>query len=163
MIRRDVLCYFGPVFFTMTGMSSFTVIACLVEPESNAMAGPSGCGIICVFYYFFHALLWLLVGLLTTIFYYFRYSGTQINDDNDRIRSLVGYGIGGLLIISSVVISNDMSIWLSATGLSLVVNIVPAVLCMATSLLATFRTRRGFKVLTQASVHRGNIFHPTLR
>ncbi|MCF7674384.1 MAG: hypothetical protein K9N23_16150 [Akkermansiaceae bacterium] len=68
-----------------------------------------------------------------------------------------------LLMIASAIVSKDMLGWLGATGLSLAVNIVPAVLIMAIGLLVPCRTRKNLTGAIQTAGKSGNIYYPNLR
>lgn len=163
LILRDVEYYFGPVFSLMTGLSAICVTSCLDEPESAAITGPSGYGMICIFYLFFHLVLWIPIGVLTVVFYYFRYRGGQINNDNDIVRSITGYGIGVLFIVSSLFVSDDLFVWLGVVGLSLAVNGIPVLLILGICALGLWHIRKKCIDISSVIKHSQTIYYPTLR
>jgi hypothetical protein len=160
---RDALFFFGPIFSVMTGLSTFVVAACLAEPDVPGITGPSGCGMVCVLYYPLHLLLWILVGVLTLLFYHFRYRGSQLGDDNDRLRAVLGYSAGGMFIVAAMVVSKDSMDGLGVFGLSLIVNIVPAVIVAGVGTLITWRNRKRLASTGSTAYREVNPFHPSLR
>jgi hypothetical protein len=163
MKMRDALFFFGPIFSVMTGLSTFVVAACLAEPDVPGVTGPSGCGMVCIFYYPLHLLLWILVGVLTLLFYHFRYRGSQLGDDNDRLRAVLGYSAGGMFIVAAMVVSKDSMDGLGVFGLSLIVNIVPAVIVAGVGTLITWRNRKRLASTACPAYREASPFHPSLR
>lgn len=142
MLKRDTLFFFGPVLCVMTGISTFLVSACFAEPDSKNITGPSGCDMVCVFYFPLHLLLWIVVGLVVLVSYFFRYRGSQIGNDNDGVRAVIGYMAGGLLVIAAAIVASEIGACLAALVVSLVFNVVPASLVMGVGILMTMKNRK---------------------
>jgi hypothetical protein len=164
MKMRDALFFFGPVLAVMAGLSTFIVAACLVEPDVPSIkGGPSDSGMVCILYFPLHLLLWIPVGAFTLLFYHFRYRGSQLDDDNDRLRAVLGYSAGGMLIVGAMAVSGNYLIVLAALFISLVLNIVPAVIVVGVGTLITWRNRKRLAITACTAYREANPFHPSLR
>ena len=133
--------FFGPLLCVMAGISTLIVTACMAERIPEGATGVADSDMICVFYCPLHLILWVFVGVIALVFYRLRYRGAQISNENDGFRTVVGYSLGGMLLLAAGITSDGMGDTLVALGLSLVFNIVPAALLFGFGTLLTSKTR----------------------
>ncbi|MBK1790198.1 hypothetical protein JIN82_06960 [Persicirhabdus sediminis] len=121
------------------------------------MTGPSGSTMICVFYYLFHLLLWIPVGIVLVVIQWFRYRTSSIDpakvyyqaSSSDNVRHVVGGLIGGFLVLVSTIILGDPAGAFSVFVASSIMSMVPAFIFFVIGLLFTMPKRKRIKEAEQ--------------
>lgn len=159
MLRRDIKGIYLPAAYVMLGLSNLIVCDCSARPNSTDVTGPSGSSMICVFYYIFHLILWIPVGIVLIVVQWFRYRNSTIitgkpyyqSSSSDNSRHLISALIGGFLVLVSSFILADPRGALSIFIASLIVSIVPTVAFSALGSLVTMPKRKRIKEAEQAA------------
>jgi hypothetical protein len=162
MLRRDILGIYLPAAYLMLGLSNLIVCKCASEPIPPDVTGPSGSSMICFFYYLFHLLLWVPVGIVLVVMQWFRYRTSSIDpakvyyqtSSGDNVRHVVGALIGGFLVLASAIILRDPAASLSIFAASLIMSMTPMLIFSFIGLLITMRKRRRIQE-TEAGSYNG--------
>lgn len=159
MILRDIKGIYLPATYVMIGLSNLIVCNCSAAPSTTNVTGPSGSSMICVFYYIFHLLLWIPVGIFLVVTQWFRYRDSTIitgkpyyqSSSSDNTRHLISSLTGGFLVLVSSVTLADPLGALSIFIASLIVSIVPTVVFFALGTLLTMPKRKRIQEAEQAA------------
>jgi hypothetical protein len=136
MLSRDILGIYLPAAYLMLGLSNLIVCNCVSAPIPTDVTGSSGSSMICFFYYLFHLLLWVPVGIVLVVVQWFLYRTSTIDPSkvfnqapsSDKVRHLVCVLIGGFLVLASTITLRDIAASLSIFVMSLIVSIAPALI-----------------------------------
>ena len=159
MLIRDIKGIYLPAAYVLIGLSNLIVCKCSAEPIPPDLTGPTASPMICVFYYIFHLILWVPVGILLVIFQWFRYRDSTIvsgnsyyqASSNDSARHLIGGLIGGFLVLVSFVVLSDPAGVFSVFIASLIVSVVPTIVFITLGALVTMPKRRRINQAEQAA------------
>jgi hypothetical protein len=163
MLTRDIKGIYLPAAFLMLGLSNMIVCKCGSEPIPADVTGPSGSSMICVFYYLFHLILWLPVGVVLVVLQCFRYRTSTINSahvyyqssSGDNARFVIGAIIGTFLVLVSSVILGEAEGSLAIFIASTIMNVIPALVIFAIGAMITMPKRNRIKEAEQAGSSNG--------
>lgn len=149
MLSCDIKGIYLPVALLMLGLSQILVSQCASEPNCPNATGPSATSMVCFFYFIFHLLVWLPLGVFLVVAQFRRYTRSTILPDrvfytpssSDKARTVICSMICCFITLVSFLILRIPSDTGAIFLLSLIFNIVPAFIFFLIGTLLTKNRR----------------------